>query len=187
MITEQVHTSSGWQPPGGAPPPGFGGPPRGAPPAGGPPPGGPPPGGHGSPPHPYGAQGGAGYPPGYGAHAAPSYEFSALENQTIAKVALWAKGLGIVGMVAGAITLIQSNVFGAAAEIGIGYLFFNAGQRFSQVVTTQGSDIPHMMTALRRVGEAFTIKLVLIGLAIAIMLCALLFIIAFIGGMSVTR
>jgi hypothetical protein len=90
---------------------------------------------------------------------------------------MWAKGLGIVGFITGGIDLLQLK-WGGLVQIGIGALFFIAGQHFSKVVDTQGNDIHNMMQALDKVKVAFTIKLVIVGLALVLMLCAVIAVLA---------
>lgn len=51
---------------------------------------------------------------------------------------------------------------------------FSAGQRFASVVDTEGRDVEHEMAAIRKLGQAFTIMLVILGIAFAIMACALI-------------
>ena len=100
-------------------------------------------------------------------------EAYAEENVTISKVAFWSKALGILGFVTGLLGFVNRGYAGVV-QIALGYLFLTAGQRFSTVVDTSGNDINNMMAAIRKLGEAFTIKLVILGLAFAMMACMLI-------------
>lgn len=160
----------GWgQPPGGAPP--GGPPPGGAPPGWGQPPGGAPPGGWGQPP------GG-----GYGG-ASPGYEFTGHENQTIEKVATWAKALAITLFVVGAINVVTAlvngsfglgTILGLILNIVVGVMFLQSGQAFSRVVSSQGQDIVHLMSALKNLSAVFLIRIILVAIVGVLMICGVL-------------
>jgi hypothetical protein len=175
----------GWQPPPGGG--GYGQPPGGGygqPPAGGgygPPAG--QPGGYGAPPP------GAGpYAPPVAGFGAPAmnygnYEFSEMENQVIEKAGSRARTWGIISIIIGALQLF--GTLGAIANPGliiylpqgiigiiVGVTFLGAGSSLKTVVDTQGNDIPHMMTALQKMGSAFFIQIIvtLIGVLLVAML-----------------
>lgn len=151
-------------PPGGGAPPGWGGPPQGGGPPpgwGGPPPGGGPPGGFG-----YGAPMGA--PPGAG------YEFSATENETIGKVALWAKVLAGALAVQALFSLYNGNYLGVIIEVIVIVSLFQAGQAFDSVVNSQGNDVMHLMEALDKVSTVFAIRIGLFVFAMVIALCVVI-------------
>ena len=163
----------GWgQPPGGGggygqPPGGGGG--WGQPPGGG----GQPPGGGGGYGHPSGGPA-WGQPPGFGGPGG-HYEFSARENQTIEKVALWTKVLAIVLFVEALLSLVQVNILGALVNAGMGVLFLQSGQALSKVVTSQGSDLLHMMNALKNLSLVFLIRIIVMAIVGVLLLCALIF------------
>jgi hypothetical protein len=139
------------QPPGG----GWGQPPGGAPPGGGP--------GWGQP------GGGGGFGGGFGAGG--SYEFSPHENQTVDKLALWSKALGIVLFVQAAFALFQVNILNVLINLVMGLMFFQGGLALSKVVSSQGNDLMHMMDALNKLGIAFLIRIILMALVGVILLC----------------
>ena len=172
----------GWQPP-----PGGGG-------YGGPPPGG----GYGGPPpaaNPY-ASPGAAYG-GAGMMNYGNYEFSDMENQIIDKAAGRARTWGIISIVLGALQLL--GTLGAVANPGfivylpqgiiaiiIGTTFLGAGNSLKAVVETQGNDIPHMMTAVQKLGSAFFIQIVvtIIGVVLVALALVLVFFIAAASALS---
>lgn len=152
-------------PPYGGPPPGYGGPPPGY---GGPPPGygGPPPGGM-----PYGGGG---------------YEFNQAENGTISSAALWSRILGIVLIVIGTIGLVNCSIIDFALKLAVGIFFILGGNALATVVNTQGMDVPHMMTAMQKLGTAFKIRVIatIVGLVIILglfVLAMLIFVLAAAG------
>ena len=174
----------GWQPPPGGGGGGYGAPPGGggygAPPGGGygqPPGGGGPPGYGGPPPqgfapNPYGAPGA---PQGLMQPQYGNYEFNDYENSVIDKVASRAKLWGIISTVVGSFYLLSScgfffkgdllmNFPGGVVAIVVGIVFMGAGSSLKAVVTTQGNDMQHLMTAFQKMSTAFIIQ---IGCAIA--------------------
>ncbi len=149
----------------GAPPGGYGAPPGGY---------GAPPGGYGAPPGGYGAPPG-GYGPLPGGYGAPrEHEFSEGVNAVMQKAAFWSKGLAIVGFVTGALSFLQGNVVATAVQVSVGYFLFEAGRRFELVATTEGRDIHHTMDAIRKVGDAFTVKLIVLAIALGIVACGVI-------------
>jgi hypothetical protein len=103
------------------------------------------------------------------------YEFSPTENETIEKVGSWSKILGIIGFVHAGLSLIQGNIMGAGIEFAIAMMFFQAGGAFERVVQTQGDDMRLMMEALEKLGQVFTIRLVLFAIMVVIMICGMVF------------
>ncbi len=105
------------------------------------------------------------YPP---AGAAYEYEFDAAQNAVISSASLWARILGIVFIVVGALSLIGCNVFTFALNLIVGITLLGAASAFSTVVSTQGSDIAYMMQALSKLGTTFKIRVIatLIGLVL---------------------
>lgn len=127
----------------------------------------------GGPPNPYA-------PPGYGPPGGPSafgapapmqgeYEFSDAENQTIAGAARWARALGIVLVVNGALMILDCNVIGAALNIWVGAYFIGGGGSLDSVVKTQGNDVANMMQALAKLGTAFKIRVIITLVAVALL------------------
>jgi len=185
----------GWQPPPGGG--GYGG----GPPSGGygSPPGGPPP-GYGAPPPgagPY-APPGAGFAPSPGITNYGTYEFSEMENQIIEKTASRAKTWGIISIVIGALqALVGLGSFAAPQLAGtliqgivsiiIGVTFLGAGNSLKAVVDTQGNDIPHMMTALQKIGSAFFIQIVMTIIAVVLVGLVLILVFFVAAASAITR
>ena len=114
---------------------------------------------------------GFGGAPGYG--GMPQYEFSPLENQTIANAAKWTKFLSIILFVQAAFQLLNQQWFNALFPAGMGYLFLTGSQAFESVVNSAGNDMNHMMTAINKITTVFTIRVVLAGIAGVIFMIAM--------------
>lgn len=103
------------------------------------------------------------------------YEFSQNENELIKKTALWAKVLGGVLIVEGAFKLVDigENPVGTLISIGlaiaIGLAFIRGGSGLSKVVDTEGNDVLHLMEGLTQLTRAFTIRIVLMVIALVFM------------------
>jgi hypothetical protein len=104
-----------------------------------------------------------------------SYEFGASENASIGGAARWIgifAWFGIVGGVLMALAGILTMPVGlvnfaiGAVYVVIGMWFRGAAQSLAAVVTTSGSDISHLMTAIDKLGSAFKAMVVLTALAI---------------------
>lgn len=161
------------QPPQGQPPQ-YQGPPGHPPPPGHPqyygPPGNPPPPGQYYPPR------NPPPPPGYGgpSYVQPGlphlpYEFSPKENQTIGRTATWAKAVAILFFVQVVFSAIDVNVIGAAIDLAIGLAFWKGASALRMVVETHGADVTHMMEGLQQLSSAFTVRLVIVGIAAVIL------------------
>ncbi len=110
------------------------------------------------------------------------YEFNASENEVVARTARYARGWGIVSIVIGAFGILGSlqalggNAAALAqlppgvANVVIGGFFISTARSLRSVVTTQGDDIAHLIEALRKLGLAFLIQLVVFALAFALFL-----------------
>ncbi len=151
-------------------------PPQGHPPQGHPQPGYPPQQGYPpqGQPQPGFAQPGFA-PPGYpqpGFAPSPGYEFSAVENTTIGRTATWAKAVGVFFFIQAALGLLDFNIIGIAIDLAIGLALWKGGKSMQGVVDTQGNDVPQMMEALEQMSSAFTIRLVLVGIAVGILVLA---------------
>lgn len=123
-----------------------------------------------------------------------SYEFQAAENAVIRKTGkrtkLWGMmtlGAGALVATIGVLAALTGGSFGLAAgivyvllaliPIVIGSNFVRAGKALISVVTTEGNDIDHLMTAMDGLGRAFIVQaaaaalwaaLMLVGIAMAI-------------------
>lgn len=121
------------------------------------------------------------------------YEFSQWENMTIGRAAGRTRGWGVISLIVGAIILVGVVVvFLVAGEIpadmrdlvlqitaaaGIplalvnlvtGWLYVSSGGALKLVVTTSGNDVPNLMTALNRMGNAFRIEAIVMVAAMVI-------------------
>jgi hypothetical protein len=159
----------------------------GAPPAGGfgvPAGGGygaPPAGGFGVP-----AVGGYGTPP-VGGHGAPQYEFSQLENETITKLAFWARVLSITMLINAGLALISCNVLTVAIMVVIAIPMLTAANAFKRVADTRGFDVFHMMEALRSLGTSFLVRIIIWLSVIVLVLFGILGMIFFIAAVAGSR
>jgi hypothetical protein len=102
---------------------------------------------------------------GYG-----NYEFNQLENSVIDKCAARAKLWGWISAVLGGCQILgggcgslSSAMLALYVPYGIVFLivgitFIGVGNSLRYVVTTQGNDVGHMMTALQKLGSAFLIQ-----------------------------
>lgn len=154
----------GWQPPpggggGGYGPPGYGQPP--------------PPQTSFGPPAGYAPQG-YGAPPPMGGPPMESYgqyEFNAFENSVIDKCAGRAKLWGTISTVMGALQVLGSCGMVSNSSLAtwlpsgivaivVGVSFIGVGNSLRAVVTSQGNDVMHMMTALNKLGGAFMVQII---------------------------
>jgi hypothetical protein len=102
------------------------------------------------------------------------YEFNADEEQIIGRTARYAWLWGVVSIVIGTFALL-SSLQGSAAVLGqipmgianivIGSFFVGTSRSLKAVVTTSGDDIAHLLEALRKLGIAFLIQLIMFFLA----------------------
>lgn len=152
-----------------------------------PPPGGARSSGYGAPPHGYGsphdATGGYGAPGPYG-----TYEFNALENAILAKTASRAKQWGLISTIFGALQIVGSCGMVAKPVLGlllpegvvalvVGIVFMGVGSSLESVVRTQGSDIPHLMQAMQKLGSAFTVQVVCKVIGVVLFAAAMMFLV----------
>jgi hypothetical protein len=115
-----------------------------------------------------------GPPGGPSAFGAPrpmqgEYEFNETENQTIAAAARWARALGIVLVVNGALMILNCNIIGAALNIWVGAYFISGGGSLDSVVKTQGNDVANMMQALTKLATAFKIRVIITLVAVGLL------------------
>ncbi len=121
------------------------------------------------------------------------YEFNQWENMTIDKVASRTKRWGVIAIVVGFLFMIatiivfvfspqfpadvRDTVLQVAAAVGIpitlvnlitGWLYVASGGTLKQVVTTSGSDVPLLMSALNRMANAFRIEAIVMVVAMII-------------------
>lgn len=108
---------------------------------------------------------------GFGGPPISEYEFSQVEEQTVGRAATWAKAVAILFFIQAAFSLISFNVIAIAVDVAIGLAIWKGAKALSAVVDTQGNDIGHMMEAMSQLSTAFTIRLVIVGIVLA--LCVL--------------
>jgi hypothetical protein len=128
-------------------------------------------------------------PPG----SSGQYEFSAAENQTIAKTASLAKVWGVFALIIGALLLIATGVglaftvdiawdMGveeavvtgviaamlplAIVNLVIGGLYIASGSSLRKVVDTAGNDVTLMLNGLNRLANAFMIEAIVSVIAL---------------------
>lgn len=111
-------------------------------------------------------------PAGYGAAPTSGYEFSGVENKTIGRCATWAKAVGILFFVQAGLAVLDFNIVSIAIDLAIGLAMWKGGKALQSVVETQGNDVFQMMEALNQLSSAFTIRLVIVGIAFGIMAIA---------------
>jgi hypothetical protein len=120
------------------------------------------------------------------------YEFSQMENQIIERAATRTRVWGIISIILGVLELL--GTVGAIASPGliiylpqgivsiiIGTTFLGAGNSLRAVVDTQGNDVPHMMTAIQKLGSAFNIQIIVTvvgAVVVALALVVVLFVVA---------
>ncbi len=109
--------------------------------------------------------------PGFGHPPVSEYEFSQVEEQTVGRAATWAKAVAILFFVQAAFSLIGFNLLAVAVDVAIGVSIWKGAKALSAVVDTQGNDVGHMMEAMSQLSTAFTIRLVIVGIALG--LCVL--------------
>ncbi len=99
------------------------------------------------------------------------YEFNDFENDIIKRTAKRALVWGIIAMALGGINVIAgclafmhpvllANLCSGVASMVVGASFVRAGRSLTNVVTTQGEDLRHMMEALDKVGSALVVQMV---------------------------
>ncbi|AKU96875.1 hypothetical protein AKJ09_03539 [Labilithrix luteola] len=115
------------------------------------------------------------------------YEFNTLENSIIDKTARRAKLWGTISLVVGVLQVMSSC--GALANpsfaaqfpsgviaIVVGIVFMGVGTSLKNVVQTQGNDIPYMMQALEKLGNALLVQIVctIVGVVLIALFVAVL-------------
>ena len=101
---------------------------------------------------------------------ASGYEFTEQENVTVERAAAWAKGLGLLMFVQCGLQLINLNVIGVLLYVVLGVLFWRGGAALTKVVETQGNDVGHLLEAMRQLGQALLLRIVVVSAAAVILL-----------------
>lgn len=116
-------------------------------------------------------------PTGATPSGASGYEFTTAQNQVIRATGSRTRIWGILSLIGGGLTaliglgaLFTGEAFGVVAGIVYGLLslipifvglnFLKAGRALGTVVTTEGDDIDHLMSAMVSLSRAFLIQIV---------------------------
>lgn len=103
------------------------------------------------------------------------YEFKPAEDEVIGGLARWVGIFAWFSLIAGTLMAIGGlltapagflNVVGGAVYLFIGMWLRGAGKSLQNVVTTEGDDIAHLMTALGHLRSAFMAMVILVGVGI---------------------
>ncbi len=100
--------------------------------------------------------------------AAAAYEFSDTENMTLDRTSKWAKALAMMFFVQVALQVINLNILAIVVDLAIAISFWKGASLLDQVVRTRDNDVPHMIGALEQLRNAFTIRLIVTGIAAVI-------------------
>jgi hypothetical protein len=111
-----------------------------------------------------------------------NYEFNEYENSIIDKAASRMKLWGIISTTIGGLQLVGSCGMFASPQLAtylpagivaivVGITFIGAGTSLKNVVTTQGSDLMHLMQAMQKMSTAFIIQIIcaVVGFVLAIL------------------
>jgi hypothetical protein len=111
-----------------------------------------------------------------------NYEFNEYENSIIDKAASRMKLWGIISTTIGGLQLVGSCGMFASPQLAtyfpagivaivVGVTFIGAGTSLKNVVTTQGSDLMHLMQAMQKMSTAFIIQIIcaVVGFVFAIL------------------
>jgi hypothetical protein len=107
------------------------------------------------------------------------YEFKESENRIIGKAALWAKILAIVMFVEAVVEILNSmNAVSAGIYVTVGIFYLLGAKALKGVVDTAGNDVTLMMSALKKLGIAFLIRIIVTAITAAIIITLLIVIVA---------
>lgn len=101
---------------------------------------------------------------------ATPHEFGPRENEVIGKAGTWIGYWSWIAVISG-VVLIIGGIFDATTRIGnfvmgavyvvVGLYFRGSAQAMSEVVSTAGNDVPHLMSALDKLSSAFKVMVLL--------------------------
>ena len=111
-----------------------------------------------------------------------SYEFSESENQVFSSLSKAMKFVGIFQIVMGALqgllailAIAGTNLGGAASAaiqagllVTFGLLTVRAAEPVMMIVTTQGDDIGHLMSAMRQLDKLYNLQKIVMIVALAL-------------------
>lgn len=105
-----------------------------------------------------------------------SYEFSDVENSTIASTGTRARVWAILALVSGALSTVIGvltiskggfmallNLVSGPVNLVMGLTILGVAAAFKSIVDTKGNDVAHMMGALKKLNTAYTIQIVAMG------------------------
>jgi hypothetical protein len=105
------------------------------------------------------------------------YEFNARENAIIGDTAGWIQKFAWIAILGGVLSAI-GGVFSlpsglASIAVGVFYLvigmwFKGAAQSLASVVSTEGNDVSHLLSALKELGKAYK---VMVALTVLLLVC----------------
>ncbi len=100
-----------------------------------------------------------------------SHEFGPHENQIIGTAGKWIGYWSWIAIVSGALMIIGgildpedliAGLIMGGVYIGVGVYFRGAASAMSDVVSTAGNDVQHLMTALDKLSSAFKVMVLLV-------------------------
>ena len=110
-----------------------------------------------------------------------AYEFSAAQNEIIGNLATSMRIIGIVTIAGAVLQLVAALISGGyAGMIGsgitfvIGSLTFRSGNAFKNIVTSQGTDIHHLMEGLSHLRGMYRLQVWIIIIVAVIMIFAII-------------
>jgi hypothetical protein len=103
------------------------------------------------------------------------YEFSSVENETIAAAGARARTWAVLSIIFGALQLLLGvatlgkggltsigYLVGAPVSVVVGVTILGVASALRSAVDTRGNDIGHVMQALKKLGTAYTIQIAVI-------------------------
>lgn len=104
------------------------------------------------------------------------YEFTDVENTTIASTGTRARVWAVLAIVSGAFSTLVGvltlskgsfmallNLVSGPVSLVMGITILGVAAAFKSIVDTKGNDVGHMMAALKKLNTAYTIQIVAMG------------------------
>lgn len=120
------------------------------------------------------------------------YEFTGSQNELIRDLAKKMRfvsyfliGVGVLSTIAGFLTVLRGgggSIINGIVSIVIGIWTTSAASSFQKIVDTQGNDIENLMLSLGELRKLYTLQYWL--LIIALVILALVFVLALLGGLT---
>jgi hypothetical protein len=107
------------------------------------------------------------------------YEFGARENSIIGETAGWIQKFAWISIIGGVLVALGgvftlpgglANIVFGVVNLTIGIWFRGAATSLASVVTTQGNDVDHLMSALKNLGTAYK---ALVALTVLLFVCVI--------------